>query len=133
MAGFKWTDDLSVGNTMIDNDHQHLFALVNKLYEAMSSGKGNAVLGEILDELITYTKSHFGREERLMQQLSYPEYSGHKAEHDKLVSEVSELERSFQAGAMTLSSKVYMFLNDWLNTHIKARDKLLGQAAKAVR
>lgn len=131
MAAFKWTEDLSVGNSMIDKDHVHLFELVNKLYEAMSGGKGNAILGEILDELISYTVSHFGREERLMQQINYADYSKHKSEHDKLVAEVSELKRSFHAGAVTLSSKVYMFLTDWLNKHIKASDKLLGLAAKA--
>lgn len=115
---------------MIDTDHKHLIDLVNKLYEAMSGGKGNAVLGGILEELISYTASHFGREERLMQQIRYADFAAHKAEHDKLVKEVTELQQSFRSGAITLSSKVYVFLTEWLNKHIKSNDKLLGKAAK---
>jgi len=130
MAAFNWTDDLGTGNAMIDGDHKHLIRLVNKLNEAMSSGKGNSVLAPILDELIAYTASHFGREEKLMQQISYASYVQHKAEHDALVGEVLALKEKFASGALTLSSKVYLFLTEWLNKHIKASDKLLGAAAK---
>ena len=129
MATFSWTADLATGNGMIDQDHKHLIALVNKLNDAMVSGKGNAVLGPILDELIAYTVSHFGREERLMQQIRYTDYSAHKAEHEKLVGEVQELRGKFASGALTLSSKVYLFLCDWLNTHIKSADVRLAKAA----
>lgn len=131
MAAFAWTEDLSTGNMMIDSDHKRLIELVNKLYEAMSNGKGNSVVGGVLDELISYTASHFAREERLMQQIRYGDFAKHKAEHDKLVKEVLELQKGLQAGTLTLSSKVYVFLTEWLNRHIKSSDKLLGAAARA--
>jgi len=130
MAAFSWTDDLATGNLMIDDDHKHLIRLVNKLNDAMSSGKGNTVLAAILNELIAYTASHFGREEKLMQQIRYAGYAEHKAQHDALVGEVVALKQRFESGALTLSSKVYLFLTEWLNKHIKASDKLLGAAAK---
>lgn len=133
MAAFNWSNDLSSGNTMIDTDHKHLIDLVNKLNMAMSGGKGNTVLGGILNELIDYTVSHFAREEKLMKEINYADYATHKAEHDKLVSEVSELKRSFDSGAVTLSSKVYMFLTEWLNRHIKSSDIKLGAAARTGR
>ena len=129
MASFNWTANLATGNGMIDQDHKHLIALVNKLNDAMAGGKGNAVLGQVLDELIAYTVSHFAREERLMQQIAYPDYAAHKAEHQKLIGEVQELRGKFAPGAVTLSSKVYLFLCDWLNTHIKSADVRLGKAA----
>jgi len=129
MATFTWTADLSTGNTMIDQDHKHLIDLVNKLNDAMLTGKGNTVLGSVFDELIRYTASHFGREERLMSQINYAEAATHKAEHEKLVTEVTVLRRNFQAGSVVLSSKVYLFLTDWLNRHIKSSDKKLALAA----
>ena len=131
MAAFVWTEDLSTDNPMIDSDHRHLIDLINKLNTAMTSGKGNAVLGSILDELIRYTVSHFGREERLMQQINYAHFTKHKAEHDQLVAEVSALKSNFNSGALTLSSQVYLFLTDWLNRHIKHSDRSLGAASKA--
>ncbi len=85
MAFFNWTSDLASGNSQIDSDHKQLIGLLNKLHDAMSAGKGNAVLGTILDELISYTATHFKREEMLMQQIGYADFVSHKAEHVKLV------------------------------------------------
>jgi len=96
MEIFHWTADLATGNGMIDQDHRHLIALVNKLNDAMTGGKGNAVLGQVLDELI---------------------------------AEVQELRGKFAAGALTLSSKVYLFLSDRLNKRIKSADVRLAKAA----
>jgi hemerythrin-like metal-binding protein len=130
---FSWTDELSSGNTMIDNDHRHLIDMVNKLDAAMCTGRGKAVLAQILDELITYTRSHFGREERLMQEIDYSDYTTHKAEHDKLITEVDALQNDFQSGKTDLSYQTYLFLTSWLSHHIQEEDKQLVAAAKAAR
>ncbi|MBS1209630.1 MAG: bacteriohemerythrin [Proteobacteria bacterium] len=131
MAFFNWSDDLATGDPRIDADHKHLIDLVNALYDAMKSGKGNDVLKKTLDELIQYTSSHFRREELLMQQIRYPDADSHKAEHVKLVAEVLDLQSRFESGAATLSVSVFNFLADWLRTHIKGRDVYLGKALKA--
>ena len=131
MAFFNWTADLNVGNHLIDEDHKRLVALVNELYDAMKSGKGNSILGEILNELIKYTSSHFSREERLMQEIQYPGYQEHKAEHVKLVGEVLDLQAKFKAGSTTLSVSAFNFLSDWLRNHIKSRDVMVGKALAA--
>jgi hemerythrin len=130
MATFNWSENLSTDNQMIDGDHKHLIDLLNELQTAMSSGKGNEVLGGILDELIAYTESHFNREELLMKHIHYPDYEMHKAEHVKLIAEVKGFRQRFESGAITVSGAVYTFLSDWLNTHIKTIDKKLGEAAK---
>lgn len=131
MAYFNWTNDLAVGNSQIDSDHQHLVSLVNKLHDAMKSGQGNAILGSILDELIKYTASHFKREEMFMQQIGYADTAAHKAEHTKLVNEVLDLQTRFKAGSTTLSVSVFNFLGEWLRTHIKSQDAKLGLAIAA--
>ena len=114
---------------MIDNDHKHLIMLVSKLEEAMNSGQDNSHLGNILDEMISYTVSHFGCEERLMQQIKYPEFSRHKCEHDALLSDVAKLQRSYKSGELSLSVKAHAFLCEWLGQHIRTSDKLLGSVA----
>ena len=133
VANFKWTDDLSAGNAMIDNDHKDLIILVNKLDEALHSGKGHCVLGDILDELINYTALHFGREERLMQQIKYPEFARHKNEHDALLSDVAKIQRSFKSGELNLSTRAYAFLCEWLGRHIRTSDRLLGSVAGSLQ
>lgn len=131
MAILKWNESLSVGNRQIDDDHKHLFMLLDKLQDAMRQGKANAVLAGILDELVQYTSGHFRREEQFMQRIAYADYAAHKAEHDKLIAEVSELQGRMQRGALTLSLSVNQFLSDWLNSHIMSSDIKLAKALAA--
>jgi len=63
---------LSVNIQSIDEQHKKLVALVNNLNDAMSSGKGQLIMGKILDDLVAYTKTHFATEERLMTTHTYP-------------------------------------------------------------
>jgi hemerythrin-like metal-binding protein len=130
MTYFAWNDDLKVGNTFIDNDHQKLITLVNQLHDAMGQGHGKEVLGKILSELIKYTQEHFKREEDHMQKIGYPGYGAHKQEHDKLIKEVVDLQNKFNAGNGMLSVQVSSFLRGWLVNHIMKVDKDLAVAIK---
>lgn len=130
MALFTWSDDLSVGNSFIDGDHKKLIKLVNDFHDAMEQGRGNEVIGKVLNNLIIYTKEHFKREETEMQRIKYPRYLAHKLEHDKLIKEVAELQASFSSGKAMLTMKVSKFLRDWLLTHIMQVDKLLADALR---
>lgn len=128
MGYFSWSEDLRVGNSFIDNDHQKLIKLVNQLHDAMAQGHGKDVLGKTLAELIRYTQEHFKREEDHMQRMRFAGYAVHKSEHDKLLKEVLDLQAQFNAGNGMLSVKVSGFLRNWLVGHIMKVDKELALA-----
>jgi len=130
MAYFSWSNDLSVGNTFIDNDHRKLVDMVNALYEALSDGRAKDVMGKVLNNLIIYTKEHFKREEVEMERIKYPKYLAHKLEHDKLIREVEQLKKSFDGGAPINAIQVGKMLSDWLKTHIMQVDTQLAAALK---
>jgi hemerythrin len=132
MTYLTWSDDLAVGNSFIDGDHQKLIDMVNRLHALMSEGKGKDVLDKVLHNLITYTQEHFRREEDLMRKMRYPGFEDHKAEHEKLLLQVLELQKKFQSGAATLSIQVLHFLRDWLINHIGKSDKELALATHGV-
>lgn len=129
LAMLAWSDDLDVGNPMIDSDHRHLVALVNQLADALSSGKAPEELARVLSELLTFTTAHFAREERLMQRIGYLEFAAHKSQHDGLLSDIAKLQRSFHRGEIALSERSSAFLCEWLLRHIRTSDKLLGNEA----
>lgn len=126
MALMEWNPALSVNVKQFDDQHKKLVNMVNNLHDAMKIGKGNEVLGKILDGLISYTASHFADEERLMGTHAYPAISSHKAEHEKLVKQVLELQQKFKAGQPILTNTVMQFLKDWLVKHIQGDDKKYG-------
>ncbi len=131
MPLMEWNDKLSVGVDAIDSDHKHLVGLVNELHDAMKAAKGKEVLGKVLDGLITYTKTHFGREEVEMAKHAYPKASEHIREHTNLTKQVLDVQAKFKAGNnAVLSMEVMAFLRDWLLKHIQASDKALGDFLK---
>ena len=117
-----WQDSWRVGVRAIDEQHQNLVSLLNQLHEAMRSGRGNTVMGEILAKLISYTKAHFATEEELMQTHGYPEFLAHRAEHHKLTAKVLAFQKEFSAGKVGLSIEVVEFLSGWLKGHILGTD-----------
>lgn len=123
MPLIQWGPKYSVNIQEIDNQHQKLMALINQLYDAMTAGHGKDVLGKVLNELANYTVNHFAYEEKLFQQHAYPETAAHKAEHVKLIQQVTDLKQKFESGKAHITLEVMNFLKDWLNNHIMVVDK----------
>lgn len=126
MALITWSDSLSVKVKQFDDQHKKLVDMVNQLFDAMKTGKGNQVMADILKQLIAYTQTHFAAEERLMKQYGYPDFEAHKKEHNALVVQVLDLQKQFQEGKAVLTQNVMTFLRDWLSKHIQGDDKKYG-------
>ncbi|MDH5397882.1 MAG: bacteriohemerythrin [Cyclobacteriaceae bacterium] len=123
MAFVNWDDSYSVEVSTIDDQHKKLIELVNQLYDAMRKGQDLIIIGEVIDELIHYTKTHFAYEEAYFEKFGFEKKEEHKAEHKDFVREVEEFKNKFKEGKITLSIEVLQFLSGWLFTHIKGSDK----------
>ena len=123
MSLMAWEDSYSVKVPLIDEQHKKLFALINQLYDAMSKGKANDVVARVIGELVSYTKTHFGAEEKLLQSKNYPDLKAHQAQHRKFVEKVEQFQKEFAQGKITVSNEVMHFLRDWLVNHILKTDK----------
>jgi hemerythrin len=124
MPLMTWTEKLSVGVGVLDEDHKRLVGLVNELYDAMQGGHGRDALGRILNSLIQYTKMHFAREENFFNQTAYPAAAAHHKEHEALTRQVLDVQQKYAAGVTaTLSLEVLQFLKNWLIQHIQGSDQ----------
>jgi hemerythrin-like metal-binding protein len=123
MAMFEWSTGYSVKVPVLDAQHRKLFALANKLHDAMRSGEGRAVIGEVLAELVTYTRTHFDDEERQMQAVGYPTLAAHAAAHRAFIETLAELQRQHYQGALSVTVETMTTLRDWLTKHIKGTDQ----------
>ena len=123
MAFINWEPKYSVNIEILDTQHKTLVDTVNQLHNAMKQGKSKDVLGEILDNLIKYTKNHFTTEENFFQRFDYKEKSSHTLEHDSFVKKAVEFKKSFDNGNSMLSVEVLNFLSKWIKDHILVSDK----------
>lgn len=130
MSVVQWTTDLAVGNAQIDEDHQNLFSLLERLHHDMSSGQVNQETQSIVDSLREYAESHFAREEEFMRKIGYEHYPTHKAEHDRFMSEVCALQSRVARGARTAQLDIDHFLASWLREHVLVRDMALAAAIR---
>jgi hemerythrin len=121
-----WSDSLSVGLSVIDEQHKKLVEILNRLHDGSVSGKGNEQLKGILLELVQYTVDHFATEEKYFEEHNYPDTAAHKEAHAALVKQVAAFNDAFQAGDAKLSGDLFKFLRSWLNGHIRGTDKLYG-------
>lgn len=126
MSMLAWNDRLSVNIKEIDDQHKKLVDMVNQLHAALKEGKGDAAALKLVDEMKKYAASHFALEEKHMKGHNYPEYLAHKAEHDKFVGKVLEVEKDCKSGKCAISMEILNFLSSWLVTHIKGTDKKYG-------
>lgn len=121
-----WSDELSVGVQEVDEQHKILIALLNELHEALLQHHGSEICAEILRRLAEYTRIHFSVEESLMRILGYPDFERHKAEHDALSAQVTQLQVRLAGGQASISFELLHFLKVWLTRHIQDSDRRYG-------
>ncbi|MCU7835812.1 MAG: bacteriohemerythrin [gamma proteobacterium symbiont of Taylorina sp.] len=126
MAFIDWSDSLSVGYKEMDDDHKNLVGIINKLDDAIIANREFEEIGEILEELLSYTVWHFRHEERLMQTYGYPAFYEHKQEHDELTNIALAKSKTFQQGNLDVANDLMPFLKDWLIKHILETDMKTG-------
>jgi len=123
---FVWSDEYSVGIDEIDEQHKTLFAMVDKLHEAIMNKAGSAACRVILKELVDYTRVHFALEQTLMRVGKYPEYELHCRLHHELVEDVEALQQKIDSGHAAISFELLQFLRNWLTRHILSEDMKYG-------
>lgn len=121
----KWSDDLSVGVSALDDDHKKLIDILEQLFVASFAGVGAEQIDQTLADLHHYTKHHVAREERVMEAYDYPSLAPHKFQHEKLIRQLDDIEARIKDEAENNtepSNELIDFLREWLIGHIQEHD-----------
>jgi len=119
----KWKDEYSVGIESLDNDHRKLLNLINRLQTAVHYQTGDIFEKEALDEVIAYTKYHFEREEKMMEEAGYADLESHKETHRAMISKVNGFVKDYEKQGHEVLNDVANYLKDWLVGHINGTDQ----------
>ena len=122
----SWDPIYRIGVDVIDRQHQKLFDISNRFYDAWRHHERRAVLCRIFDELIEYTGYHFAEEERLMQQIDYPALPQHRANHEELVELVNHYRTQLKGRTAGAERQVIEFVRTWLRAHVLDADRKIG-------
>ncbi|THF63267.1 bacteriohemerythrin [Pseudothauera rhizosphaerae] len=123
----QWDDSYSLGLEQIDDQHKVLFDIMNHLWSAIVNRAADGEMLKILDELESYTVSHFTAEENFMQSTGYPNFDEHRKLHAQFVKRIHDARVELQQGKQ-ISLDLLHFLRDWLVEHIQAEDRGYAKA-----
>lgn len=119
----EWHAEYSVGIEALDNDHKRLLNLINQLQTAAHYQTDPHCEREAFAALVDYTKTHFAREEELMEANGYPALAEHRNEHAAMIAKVDDLLNRYEIKPQETIEEAVQFLKKWLLGHINGTDQ----------
>ena len=110
-------------NTM-NEVHFEEVEILNTLLKQLDSEADFETLSQSLEELLAHMQEHFSGEEKIMQEVQYPSFRMHKADHDKVLNETRYAEMEWRNRKEVDALREYLAeeIVPWLDQHIKAMD-----------
>ena len=124
MPLFVWTNHMSVGVKLLDNDHKRLVILINQLHDGLMMGRAKPALDRVFEDLVSYTRVHHSHEEQLLVETGFPGSAMHKQEHEYTLERAVELQMRFKSSeGLGAELGVVSHLRNWLFRHIHGSDQ----------
>ncbi len=121
-----WSEKFRIGVDVVDNQHKHLFSLINKLSRKNNDSEDEYSILKVLEELVMYVKFHFSAEEDIMRRYVYPGYMQHKNQHENFKRKVLDFLIKYKKGNLSLL-EIQSYIEDWIINHILYEDMKIGK------
>jgi hemerythrin len=118
-----WTPELTINDDLLDMQHVELFRRLDEASDALKGPREalDAAVSVFADALMT----HVALEERVMDDLLYPERVRHKSAHELFVRDFEQMRIELRANGPTpaVSNWVRRRIPEWLKFHIRVNDQ----------
>ena len=124
MPLFVWTNQMSVGVKLLNNDHKKLVLLINQLHDGLMAGRAKPALDRLFEDLVSYTRVHHANEEQLFVETGFQGSAAHMLEHDSTIERAVELQLRFKSSEVFAAElEILHQLREWLFRHIQGSDQ----------
>lgn len=122
---FEWTEDMSVGEGIIDRQHQKLLSQLNTIIDAMAFGITSVEVTGAVAFFEKYVNEHFSYEENYLQRRKYFGLEEHKKKHHIFRNKYADFKHKLDLGTTPRTVLIEMeeFLGQWFVEHIGREDK----------
>ena len=117
-----WSEDFSVGCEAIDEQHKKIVELINILIVHHNASVHSETIAYVIDELMLYSLHHLEYEEKLLEELQYPEFSQHKEDHSKYKGKIVDIVFKVSKDNKETPVELLEFLEEWWSNHILKED-----------
>ena len=123
MELFTWFSNYSVNDEELDEHHQALFGIFNRLYDSCVNKNTSNCLEPIIEELKSYSNYHFLAEERHMKEIGYHDIDMHINKHRDFTIKALQLQLLAAKNEPEATKELVVFLGNWLLQHVIDEDK----------
>ncbi len=127
---YEFTNDCLLNIDTIDDEHRHLFKLINDAFALVEETDDvTPVAKNLVSSLKDYANTHFAHEEAYMESINDPELAIQKKEHATFAAKIDgfKLDDSSPKAAKKSLNELLTYLVHWLYHHILSSDMLIGK------
>jgi hemerythrin-like metal-binding protein/PAS domain S-box-containing protein/putative nucleotidyltransferase with HDIG domain len=123
MEPVQWTEKFSVGVRELDQQHQQLIKLLNRLIATQGTITTHSeTISDVLLAMTRYAQVHFKTEERLMEAYGYPGLEEQKMQHRDFRKKTVGFSTATTFGINQVPEDLLTYLTNWLIHHILEDD-----------
>ncbi|MFC1732879.1 bacteriohemerythrin [candidate division KSB1 bacterium] len=123
MPAVQWSQSYDLGIQEIDEQHQKLIGIMNKLYEGFEHEMENEEVESVLSEMLDYANDHFLLEEKYFQEFNYEKADQHKLEHQAFRAKLDGLKKEMTENKEAVAADAMGYLADWFISHTQTSDR----------
>lgn len=124
MDKLKWSDEWSVGNRLLDDQHREIIRIINLLIENRDEAVTSEIISDALNDLTQFASQHFKSEEKILADVSYPEYDQQKIQHRDFRLKLVQFCTATSEHVAGVPEALLQWLSSWWYKHIHEEDLL---------
>ena len=130
MEAYTWNNTYQVDVEILDQQHQVIFASLQKISSALAGGADAGDILSLIDNFDIYCKVHFFDEERVMENAGFPPGDLHRQQHGRFVNHL-ELFKAAYSPTKTSMKDDFSTIADWFVRHVLTFDKAYADFLKS--
>ena len=126
MALIEWKSEFALGVNEIDEQHQKMLSIINKLYDLFADKKheDQGEIDKIIKEMADYAVYHFETEEKYFQLFAYEKRDEHIEIHNQYRTKIENWRERYSANKdKAIFFEISEFLQNWWTWHINNTDR----------
>jgi len=120
----KQSDIPLVSQESMNETHFEEVVIINQLLDQLDAKADFETISQYFEKFLAHMQEHFSGEEKLMQEIQYPSFRLHQADHDKVLNQTRYAQMMWRnkKDVETLREYIEEDIVPWLDQHIKAMD-----------
>ena len=123
----NWDNNYKINIEVIDDQHKGMLDLISRITGDYNAEEQRRRIADTVRELVSYTARHFADEQKLMNQIDYPDYQSHVRLHKEFIIHVKGILIRLRKGKNVDLAEIRQFLEKWWIDHIVIEDSRFGK------